>query len=163
MPFPDPQPGLVIRYAYLWRSEEERGREEGAKDRPCAIVLTTRRVSDALTVVVAPITHAPPRDPRCAVEIPAAVKGRLRLDPARSWVVTSEVNVFSWPGPDVRPINPRNHGQGYAYGYLPSGLARTVIEGVRDQMRRGLARMVTRDEPGPAAPPRRGTRRTDSD
>jgi hypothetical protein len=40
VPLPDPQPGLVIRYAYLrryaylWLSQEARGRQEGAKDRP---------------------------------------------------------------------------------------------------------------------------------
>lgn len=98
---PDPQPGLVIRYAYLWRSQEELGREEGAKDRPCAIVLATRRGGDTLMVVVAPITHVPPRDPLGGVEIPAAVKARLKLDAARSWIITTEVNVFGWPGPDV--------------------------------------------------------------
>jgi hypothetical protein len=37
---------MVIRYAYLWRAEHERGIEEGAKDRPCAVPLArmTRRV-----------------------------------------------------------------------------------------------------------------------
>jgi hypothetical protein len=37
--FPDPIAGMVIRYAYLWRSEYERGLEEGLKDRPCAVLL----------------------------------------------------------------------------------------------------------------------------
>ena len=39
MPLPEPVPGLVIRYSYLWADEHERGQEEGVKDRPCAIVL----------------------------------------------------------------------------------------------------------------------------
>jgi hypothetical protein len=35
--WPAPQPGLLIRYFYLWEREEARaGREEGVKDRPCA-------------------------------------------------------------------------------------------------------------------------------
>jgi mRNA-degrading endonuclease toxin of MazEF toxin-antitoxin module len=142
---PVPQPGLVIRYAYLWRSEEAQGREEGVKDRPCAVVLASQRTGQALTVVVAPITHALPRDPGAAVEIPATVKARLTLDPARSWIITSEVNVFRWPGADIRPIDPRVRSRGYAYGYLPSGLTRAMIDGVRDQMRRGLARIVGRN------------------
>lgn len=38
--FPDPHPGLVIRYAYLWKREYDEGREDGSKDRPCSIVLS---------------------------------------------------------------------------------------------------------------------------
>jgi len=29
MPIPDPEPGLVISYAYLWHHEHQTGREEG--------------------------------------------------------------------------------------------------------------------------------------
>ncbi len=39
MSLPTPHPGLVIRYAYLWKHEYEAGREEGSKDRPRAIVM----------------------------------------------------------------------------------------------------------------------------
>lgn len=39
MTLPVPEPGLVIRYAYLWDREAREGRDEGSKDRPCAIVL----------------------------------------------------------------------------------------------------------------------------
>ena len=39
LPTPAPEPGLIIRYAYLWRSEAFQGEEEGRKDRPCAVVL----------------------------------------------------------------------------------------------------------------------------
>jgi hypothetical protein len=41
--WPVPRPGLVIRYSYLWESEARQGREEGVKDRPCAIVLVILR------------------------------------------------------------------------------------------------------------------------
>ena len=41
-------------------------------------------------VTVLPITHSVPADPELAVEIPAAVKRRLRLDDDRSWVVLTE-------------------------------------------------------------------------
>jgi hypothetical protein len=33
-----PQPGQVIRYAYLWWSEARVGREDGANDRPCGVI-----------------------------------------------------------------------------------------------------------------------------
>jgi mRNA-degrading endonuclease toxin of MazEF toxin-antitoxin module len=158
VPFPDPQPGLVIRYAYLWRSEAARGREEGAKDRPCAVVLTTRRDGDRLIVVIAPVTHTRPDESRAAIELPAAVKKRLRLDDERSWIVTNEVNVFTWPGPDLRPIDPRDRALGFAYGYLPLGLTKALIDGVRAQMREGLASTVKRDEPASAGRSRQGMR-----
>ena len=38
MALPKPVPGLVIRYSYLWHREYLEGREDGQKDRPCAIV-----------------------------------------------------------------------------------------------------------------------------
>jgi hypothetical protein len=101
--FPNPVPGLVIRYSYLWAEDHRRGREEGVKDRPCAIILITAKTQDGPAVTVLPITHAPPSDPNLAVEIPAAVKRRLGLDDERSWVVLTEANRFIWPGPDLRP------------------------------------------------------------
>ena len=39
MPIANPEPGLVISYAYLWHHEHQTGREEGQKDRPTVIVL----------------------------------------------------------------------------------------------------------------------------
>ena len=46
MPIPNPEPGLVISYAYLWHREHEAGREEGRKDRPSVIVLAIEREAD---------------------------------------------------------------------------------------------------------------------
>jgi hypothetical protein len=43
MSFPAPETGQVIRYSYLWLNEHKRGREEGIKDRPCAIILAAKR------------------------------------------------------------------------------------------------------------------------
>ncbi|MFM9975369.1 MAG: type II toxin-antitoxin system PemK/MazF family toxin [Beijerinckiaceae bacterium] len=148
MAFPDPQPGLVIRYAYLWRSEAERDREEGGKDRPCAVVLATKRGPEGkTTVVVAPITHSPPQDPKTAIEIPDAMKARLGLDDTRSWIVTNDLNYFVWPGSDVRPVNPRKPEQGIAYGYLSQHITQRLISEVRDRMREGQTKAVPRDAP----------------
>ena len=104
MPLPVPVPGLVISYAYLWRSEYEQGRDEGDKDRPCAIILTARNQDDETIVSVLPVTHGPPKHTDEAVELPLPAKQRLGLDDARSWVVVTEMNRFVWPGPDLRPI-----------------------------------------------------------
>ena len=55
-------------------------RRKGVKDRPCAVILVTADEAGDTLVTVLPIAHRPPADPALAVEIPAAVKRRLRLD-----------------------------------------------------------------------------------
>jgi hypothetical protein len=115
---PKPEAGLVIRYSYLWRDEHERGREEGVKDRPCAIIVTLMTRDGTDEVLVVPITHSVPSDPSFGMEIPTAVKKRLGLDDARSWVVLTESNTFAWPGPDLRPIETPK-GRSFTYGLLP--------------------------------------------
>ena len=121
MPFPEPVPGLVIRYSYLRAEEHRRGQEEGVKDRPCAVILVTTYEDDEPVVTVLPISHTPPADPRLAVEIPAPAKRRLKLDDERSWVVLTEANRFIWPGPDLRPSKPGDAAS-VSYGPLPFGL-----------------------------------------
>lgn len=127
MPLPVAEPGLVIGYSYLWHSEHAQGQEEGSKDRPCAIVLTTRAAAGETVVTVLPITHSAPPVADDAVEIPAVVKRRLGLDEARSWVVVSEVNRFVWPGPDLRPVS-RAEPSRFHYGLLPPSLFRQIRE-----------------------------------
>ena len=121
MTLPKPEPGLVIRYSYLWLREHRQGREEGTKDRPCAIVLASREASGQTQVLVLPVTHNAPDNPAVALELPGAVKKHLGLDSERSWVVLSESNLFDWPGPDLRRIGDRDNGS-IAYGFLPPRL-----------------------------------------
>lgn len=118
MSFPAPYPGLVIRYAYLWKREYDLGREEGSKDRPCAIVMAVVDQVGDQEVLVLPITHTPPSNPADAIEIPAATGKRLHLDSERSWIVISEANEFVWPGPDLRVLPGRDESS-IAYGTLP--------------------------------------------
>ena len=121
MPLPTPTAGLVIRYAFLWRDEAARGLEEGAKDRPCAVILVTEDDPEGPIVTVLPITHAKPGDPSLAVELPATTKRRLGLDDRRSWIVVSDANRFIWPGPDLRFARPGDAASA-AYGLLPSNI-----------------------------------------
>lgn len=125
MSFPAPSPGLIISYSYLWSGEYARGQEEGFKDRPCAVVLVTNDDAGEQIVTVLPVTHSPPADPDLAVEIPAAVKRRLRMDDDRSWIVLTEANRFVWPGPDLRPLT-RGNASSVAYGTLPYALFEQV-------------------------------------
>jgi hypothetical protein len=123
--FPEPVPGLVISYSYLWAEQHKRGQEEGVKDRPCAVVLVTHDEDGERVVTVLPISHSPQADRALAVEIPAAVKQRLKLDDERSWIVLSEANRFIWPGPDLRPVTPGDVAS-VAYGPLPFALFEEV-------------------------------------
>jgi hypothetical protein len=52
--------------------------------------LDRRSVVNQRSVIVLPVTHTPPQDADAAVEIPLAVKRRLGLDDARSWVMLTE-------------------------------------------------------------------------
>ncbi len=124
MALPTPAPGLVISYAYLWRERKTAGATEGRKVRPCAVVLTTLDDEGDTLVYVAPITHSQPPD-GTAVELPPAVKRRLGLDASASWIVTSELNRFIWPGYDLRPIS-RKNADTFAWGYLPVELLEAV-------------------------------------
>jgi hypothetical protein len=144
MTIPPPRNGAVVRYSYLWRTEQEMGAVEGRKDRPAAVILVhTDPATGAPLTYVLPITHVEPSDPSVAVEIPPEVKARLGLDGERSWIVCDEVNRFRWPGPDLRPI-PDSRPAVWEYGLLPPGLfrqAKTLFLACR---RRGLSRSVTR-------------------
>ncbi len=73
-------------------------------------------INEHLQLMVAPITHSPPARPDEAIEIPQRVKRHLGLDTERSWIMTTELNRFIWPGPDIRTID----GQTPLYGALPA-------------------------------------------
>ena len=121
MTLPTPQPGLVIRFSYLWAEDAARGREEGSKERPAAVVLVVNEPATAAPhVYVLPITHSRPAKGVEALEIPAAIARKAGLDAAHSWVVLSEFNEFIWPGFDLALISGRNPPT-VAYGYLTPG------------------------------------------
>lgn len=130
MILPDrPRIGLVVRYSYLWVEDHEKGLREGSKDRPCAIVLAVRQIIETEVVYVVPITHSP-QEHGHAVAIPWQVKRHLGLDDDLSWIVTTELNVFVWPGPDLRPIRRDSSGRyddvPCFYGVLPTEVLEQV-------------------------------------
>jgi PemK-like, MazF-like toxin of type II toxin-antitoxin system len=128
MTFPEPVPGLVIRYSYLWHNERLRKLEEGAKDRPCLIVLAVQREGKATTVTVVPITRRAPPASDLPVKLSVEAKRRLGLDDSGpSWIITSDVNEFAWPGPDIRRVATKPSIR-FAYGLVP----RSMFYDVRD-------------------------------
>ena len=89
-----------------------------------------------------PVTHSLPLKDEDGIEIPQATTRRLGLDGKRSWIITTELNQFTWPGPDIRPTP---SGQ-YLYGYLPEKLMRLVIDQVKRHARDKQLETVPRAE-----------------
>ena len=145
MALPIPVPGLVIRYSYLWLEEHRKGQEEGTKDRPCAVILMTKNIESDQVVTVLPVTHSPPSDLTLAMEIPTATKKRLGLDDERSWVVLTEANQFTWPGPDLRPAV-QGDMTSVAYGLLPQAFYLQLRARFVDVLKAGGAAAVARSE-----------------
>ena len=145
MSFPLPQPGLVIRYAYLWKREAAAGGEEGVKDRPCALVVAFKDAEEKTQVFVLPITHNAPQAPDSGIEIPRRVKEYLGLDFQRSWVIINEANLFAWPGPDLRPA-PGQGPESIAYGLLPPRFFRIVRDAHLALARERRVSVVVRSE-----------------
>jgi len=117
--FPEPKPGLVVRYDYLWAREAERGQDQG-KDRPTCLVAASDSAARPRYVVLLPITHTPPLGDTIGVEIPAKVRQAIGLDDEPSWVIVSEHNIDELPNGGLSPV-PGKTGV-FAYGFIPPGL-----------------------------------------
>lgn len=137
-----PEIGLVIRHAYLWWNEARAGREEGLKDRPCVIVHARQNEYNETEVYISPVTHTPPEKPEHAMEIPKATKVRLHLDEQPSWIITTEINRFIWPGPDIRSVP----GSGSSYGPLPAAMTRDLVQQIKDNARDHKLLVTGRDD-----------------
>jgi hypothetical protein len=116
---PEPKPGLVVRYDYLWTREAAAGHEQG-KDRPAGLVAASDFVAMPRFVVILPITHMAPTGDTVGIEIPPKVRQALSFDQAPSWVVVSEHNIDAWPNPGLKPI-PGRPGV-FSYGFIPPRL-----------------------------------------
>lgn len=125
MAIPEPKPGLVIRYDYLWSHEAAAGRDQG-KDRPACLVAASDSSVRPRFVVILPITHSPPDEGTVGIEIPARVRQALGLDDAPSWVIVSEYNVDEWPNGGLAPL-PGRPGV-FSYGFIPPRLFAQVKE-----------------------------------
>jgi hypothetical protein len=120
MSLPEPKPGLVIRYDYLWSHEAAAGRDQG-KDRPACLVAASDSATMPRFVVILPITHTAPAGDTVGIEIPPKVRQAIGLDDAPAWVIVSEHNVDEWPNGGLAPI-PGRPGRIFSYGFVPPGL-----------------------------------------
>ena len=119
MGLPDPKPGLVVRYDYVWVHEAAAGQDHG-KDRPTCLVAASDSVARPRYVVLLPITHTPPSGDTIGIEIPSKVKKAIGLDDLPSWVIVSEYNVDEWPNGGLSQV-PNRTGE-FSYGFIPPGL-----------------------------------------
>lgn len=82
--------GDIVSYPYLWRWQDEEGREHGEKDRPVCLILAVRDDKDNTHVLLLPISATPPYE---ALEIPALELHRAKLaNFKRGWITVSECN-----------------------------------------------------------------------
>ena len=70
------------------------------------------------------------------------MKAALGRDDALSWICLDELNVFAWPGYDIRPIP---GGERYDYGVLPQALFNQVRDGIMALRQADRMQQVTRD------------------
>jgi hypothetical protein len=131
---PEPRPGLVVRYDYLWADEAAAGRDHG-KDRPACLVAASDPAAAPRFVVLLPITHARPAGDTVGIEIPPAVRRALGLDDAPAWVIVSEHNVDEWPNAGLSPL-PGRPGV-FAYGFVPPGLFARIKAGFLERAEQG--------------------------
>ena len=143
MAFPAPEVGLVVSFACLWRHEQQSGNTEGSKNRPCVIVTAIEEVEGQTVVTVSPITHSQPEDASSGIEIPFKVKRHLGLDSEKSWVILTEVNRFTWPGYDLRPVTVGTSR--VDHGFMPPALFDQIKVGILLMIQSQKRTSTTRD------------------
>ena len=131
----EPKVGMVIRYDFLWKDEQERGRLEGSKDRPCAIITMTKENPDgSRNVAVAPITHSPINADKgeTGVKIPLQMARHLKLDDDQSYIKTHEFNIFRWDKGRIPFGVTRARGDSFVFAnYITISLAPLMIRPLR--------------------------------
>jgi hypothetical protein len=139
---PRPVPGLVINYSYLWGYEHRKGQVEGSKDRPCAVVVVVADEPHPRVVVLG-VTHTKPPSPEHGIELSLLARRRLGLDERPSWIITREANMFTWPGPDLRP-RVADDQSSIALGFLPTALLIELRRRFREHITTHQIRIVPR-------------------
>jgi hypothetical protein len=138
---PDPKPGLIVRYDYLWSRQAATGRGHG-EDRPTCLVAASDSRAKPRYVVLLPITHSPPDAGVVGIEIPTNVKQAIGLDDAASWVIVSEHNIDEWPNGGLSRV-PGRPGA-FSYGFIPPGLFAQIKVRFLELARRNRSAAVRR-------------------
>jgi hypothetical protein len=92
-------------------------------------------------VYVLPITHTKPLKEEDGLELLPQWKQHLGLDSQRSWIITSELNHFEWPGVDIRGTST----EAISYGFLPHKVTVRLREMIRERVSKKNVTPVDRD------------------
>lgn len=95
--------------------------------------------------MVVPVTTRQPRGGDTAIEMPARVRQHLGLGGERCWIVVDEYNLFTWPGPDIRPVG-RGAEISPRYGAIPGKLFDLLREQMQQVARAGRLKGTKRTE-----------------
>ncbi|HEX8512863.1 MAG TPA: hypothetical protein VF688_07130 [Allosphingosinicella sp.] len=107
--------------------------------------MTIEKRQHGTQLLVVPVTTRPPRDGDVAVEMPERVRQHLGLGEERCWIVTDEYTLFTWPGPDIRPIRSGGEIQP-RYGSIPAKLFEQVRSKIEAAARAGRLEETKRTE-----------------
>lgn len=99
-----PPIGHVVAYEYLWASQAGE-RQDGAKTYPAALVMASQIEDGTVITYALGISHKAPTEDERALEVPPKLARWLGLDGKPMWIYTDQLNVFAWPGPDLRPAD----------------------------------------------------------
>lgn len=109
------------------------------------MVIERRDAEGRSELMVVPVTTQTPARPDEGFEIPARVKSFLGLDADRCWIMTTELNRFRWPGPDLRPIVADGE-RTPVLGFIPQPLFDRVLAAVIARAERGRLKVTKRGE-----------------
>lgn len=133
-----PPIGHVVAYEYLWASQADK-REDGVKTYPVALVMAKEVEGPSTLTYALGISHKPPSKDERALQVPVKLQKWLGLDDQPCWIYTGQMNVFAWPGPDLRPagyLSRRKDAEGSCViAPLPTDWFETVKEHVLESHR----------------------------
>lgn len=138
MALPEPRPGLVVGYDFLFREQVDAGMENASKPHPAAIILVVKHDLQTRVSLVA-ISHSPPSlsDDRYRLKLTAAECREMGLDAGNHWVNLRDINSFDWPGYDLVKSAP---GASYTYGSMSKGTFVRIVEALKAAAFRSIAR-----------------------
>lgn len=137
---PAPCVGLVICYDYLWKSENLKGRQDGSKDRPTAVVVAPAGKNPNTAMVFA-ITHTEPDDPRDGIKLQLTDCVWMGLDNKPQWIVTNECNLVEWDDAGIIPIPETGN---WIYGTMTQQLSKEVQASALGHLSRNQLTIIDR-------------------
>lgn len=86
--------GDIIHYPYRWADEAAASRTpDGAKDRPCCVVIAHARANGQTELYLAAISSKPPLESQVAIKVPEIERRRAGLSKYdQAWVYVDEMN-----------------------------------------------------------------------